>query len=108
MKKLGHMDIEAQEFDLDDLERLIAERDENDQSLPFTVSEQVQIGRAIEEALSRRKGERSDLKPVDHGRHVPEKGQKTVSYAAEKAGLGERPRGHPLISRPPSACLVGS
>jgi hypothetical protein len=66
------------------------ERDENEQSLPFTVSERVQIGKAIENLLKGRQGVRTDLGLPDSDPEVPKRGQETMAYAAEKAGLGER------------------
>ena len=48
--------IAATVVDLDDTRSLIAERDENETAKPFTISERVAIGKAIEERLAGRQG----------------------------------------------------
>ena len=53
----------------------------------FTVSERVAIGKAIEEYLGNRHGQRPDKERVENLPHV-KPGRKTRARAAEKAGFG--------------------
>ncbi len=76
--------IEANVVKFDDpLERLLVEREENDQRLPFTTSEMVSIGKTIEKTLGDRKGKRTDL--ASNEAKLPE--GKTTAIAAEGAGF---------------------
>ena len=75
---------------------MLAEHAENEIRKDFTVSERVEIGKAVEAELGKRQGQRTDL--VNEGQesllgelsvNLPEvpKG-KTTELAAEKAGFG--------------------
>ena len=77
--------IAATVVDLDDTRSLIAERDENETAKPFTVSERVAIGRAIEERLGERRGRPSEN--VQNSAQF-DAGTKTRALAAERAGFG--------------------
>lgn len=83
-KHLGRSTIPARVINIGSL--LMAEHAENEFRKDFTISERVEIGRALEAEIGRRKGQRTDLR-------VPEKfpevrGRDTRDVAAEKAGFG--------------------
>lgn len=76
---------------------VLAEHAENEIRKDFTVSERVEIGKAVEQELGKRQGQRTDL--VNEGQEClleelvqnfaqVESGQKTREVAAEKAGFG--------------------
>ena len=74
---------------------LRGEFDENEHRKDFTVSERVDIGRAIEEALGNRQGERTDRENADETElraNLPEvePGQRTTEVAAASAGMSRR------------------
>jgi len=91
--------IAATVVDLDDTRSLIAERDENETAKPFTVSERVAIGRAIEERLAGRQGQRTDLRQEAAEGSLPAEtqlpadwpevltGTETRDIAAKRAGF---------------------
>lgn len=60
---------------------------ENEIRKDFTASERVAIGKAIEAEIGNRRGQRTDLEPVEDLPQVPP-GTKTREIAAEKAGFG--------------------
>lgn len=80
-----------------DVAKLAAEHAENEVRKDFTPSERVAIGKAIEDELGNRRGQRTDLKAVGQGNllepelvaHLPEveQGKRTRDIAAEKAGF---------------------
>ncbi len=91
--------IEARVIDVDShLDVLRIERDENEIRKAFTVSERVAIGKAIEEALGNRRGQRTDLGVCAENaqgglrQNFAEvaNGKRTDQIAAEKAGFGNK------------------
>ena len=90
-RRLGLDAIAATVVDLDDTRSLIAERDENETAKPFTVSERVAIGRAIEERLGERRGSNQYQARSEHPHNsaeAPPTGTETRDIAAERAGFG--------------------
>lgn len=83
---LGWDKIPAVVIDLESL--MEAERDENEIRKDFTIEERVEIGKAVEERIGNRQGQRTDLQPVGKIPQV-EAGQKTRDAAAETAGVGD-------------------
>ncbi len=73
-----------------DTDPLQAEYDENVMRKDFTPSERVAIGRAIEEKLGSRQGQRTDIAPPEPVQNFAqvEPGQKTRELAAKVAGYG--------------------
>lgn len=76
---------------------VLAEHAENEIRKDFTVSERVEIGKAVEAELGKRQGQRTDLASEGHESLLGElvvncpqvdPGQKTREVAAEKAGFG--------------------
>lgn len=87
VKLLGWTDVPVHVVDIEQL--ISAERDENEIRKDFTSSERVAIGRAIEESIGSRQGQRSDLKPVQCVAEVRiEPGQKTRDVVAKRVGFG--------------------
>ena len=88
-KNLGMETIPARVFDIDTdnpIALLQMERDENDQRLPLTPSEKVEIARRIEESLAGRRGQRTDLEHVSEITQVGH-GKKTREIAAEAVDM---------------------
>lgn len=89
---LGWSDIEARTVDVTSL--IEGERDENEVRKDFTVSERVAIARAIEAAISERRGRPSENPPnsaeliAPVATPAPGRGQETREFAAKKAGFG--------------------
>ena len=93
-KHLGRTTIPARVIDL---AIVLAEHAENEIRKDFTVSERVEIGKALEQELGKRQGQRTDLRnegqggllgePVENFPQV-ETGQKSRQIAADKAGFG--------------------
>jgi len=81
----GRKELAAKIVDLDAI--FLGEFQENAMCTDFTVSERVAIGKAIEEYLGNRQGQRTDKELVENVPHV-EPGRKTREIAAEKAGFG--------------------
>lgn len=93
---LGRTTIPARAIDVPAI--VLAEHAENEIRKDFTVSERVGIGKAVEQELGKRQGQRTDLgsdpggllgEPVQNFAQV-ESGQKTIAVAAEKAGFGNK------------------
>lgn len=94
---LGRSTIPARVIDVPAI--VLAEHAENEIRKDFTVSERVEIGKAVEAELGKRQGQRTDLtsdgqesllgEPVQNFVQV-ESGQKTIAVAAEKAGFGNK------------------
>ncbi len=95
---LGRSEIEVRIVNVTSI--VEGERDENELRKDFTVSERVAIGKAIEEKIGSRQGQRTDKvipqSMIFSGKElVPnsaqvEKGDKTREIAAQKAGFGGR------------------
>lgn len=86
---LGLAKIEATIIDLDGDDLLVAERDENEQHKPFTLTERVEIGKAIEERLAGRRGSNQHATKVDVQNFAQaDEGEKTRAIAARRAGFG--------------------
>ncbi len=91
---LGWLTVPALVLDMDTLgtDPLVMERDENDQRKELTVSERVEIARAIREHAGERRGRPSEDKTTTE--NIPEKipelnaGQETRQIAAVQAGFG--------------------
>lgn len=94
---LGMTDIDVRVVNVTSI--IEGERDENEIRKDFTVSERVAIGKAIEERLGSRRGQRTDKQlpanlPEVQGEQLREnfpqvaKGQKTRQVAATAAGFG--------------------
>jgi ParB-like chromosome segregation protein Spo0J len=69
------------------------ENDENATVKPFTVSEKVAIAKAVDEAIGKRQGRRTDRELRENSSEVgeaPDKGQRTEEFVAAKAGFGSR------------------
>jgi phosphopentomutase len=81
----GRKELEAKIVDLDAI--FLGEFQENAMRKDFTVSERVAIGKAIEEYLGNRQGQRTDKELVANFPQV-KPGRKTREIAAEKAGFG--------------------
>lgn len=82
-RKLGWKTIPARVVDVD---RLLAERDENEARKSFTASERVAIAKAIEDRTPERRGRPGKEKPQE----VAEisRGAETRGHVAESAGFG--------------------
>lgn len=94
-EKLGRETIPARIVHVPSL--LLAEHAENELRKDFTPSERVEIGKAIEDEIGNRRGQRTDLKSEEQGKlldgelpvNLPEVTDKeTREIAAEKAGFG--------------------
>jgi ParB-like chromosome segregation protein Spo0J len=80
-------DIDAKTVDLDSI--ILGEFHENEMRKDFTVSERVAIGKAIEEYLGNRQGQRTDKELPKNFQEV-HLGMETKEIAAEKAGFGNQ------------------
>lgn len=93
-EKLGRERIPAR---IINVPSLLSEHAENEIRKDFTPSERVAIGKAMEESLGNRRGQRTDLKPDGQGELLePElsenfcevKGKRSDQIAAKQAGFG--------------------
>ena len=73
-----------------DAPAILAENDENEVRKDFTPSERVAIGKAIEELLGNRQGQRTDVDAAGLPQNFAEvkAGQETRAVAAQRAGFG--------------------
>jgi N6-adenosine-specific RNA methylase IME4 len=83
--QLGWSRIPARVLDMLDI--VLVEQAENELRKNFTVSERVAIGKALEERVGKRQGQRTDLQLPQNFGEVP-KGKETAEIAATKAGFG--------------------
>jgi ParB family chromosome partitioning protein len=96
LRAFAHLGLERIPARFVDVAKLVAEHAENEVRKDFTPSERVAIGKAIEDELGNRRGQRTDLKAEGQGELIEELPQnfgevkrgETSKVAAKKAGFG--------------------